>query len=179
MARKLRGLASSKRHCAASAKRWREREARRDAEPGRACADCCFFVPTAGGFAEDWGACSNPDSEQDACLMAPGQGCAAFAPQTAKPSYRQQEHGRVTHDRWVAEWALEWIFYQCGDCRFFVPLDGAFIEDWGLCSNPAAAKDGTLVFEHDGCGVHRRASTGWGGAVPRRSLQRRKPVDEK
>lgn len=178
MPRKLRGLTSSKRHCAACARRWRAREVRPDAELGKTCADCRFFVPTAGAFPEDWGVCANPDSGKDARLMAPGQGCAAFVMGTAEPTHSRRQDCRKTHDRWVAGRSLEWIFYQCGDCRFFVPLDGAFIEDWGVCSNPTAAKDGMLVFEHDGCGVHRRASTGWGGAVPRRSLQRSGPEDE-
>ncbi len=179
MPRKLRGLTSSKRHCTACANRWRAREDRPDAEPGKDCARCRFLVPTAGAFPEDWGVCANPDSGHDARVMAPGQGCVAFAAQTDPPLYEQPAQARRTHPRWASDLSDDEREDQCGDCRFFIPLDGAFALDWGVCSNPSAARDGSLVFEHDGCDQHVRAATGWGGAVPRRSLQRRGSAAER
>ena len=36
-------------------------------------------------------------------------------------------------------------------CPHFVPLVGAFSEDWGVCSNARSPRDGLATFEHDGC----------------------------
>ena len=177
MPRKPRGLASSRRHCAQCERRWTEATKRPPAPAMRSCAVCRYFVPSAGDFAEEWGACANPASSGDRRLKAGHEGCADFAAAAAagEPAYRQAAHFRTTHDRWGEAGTGNGTAptAQCGDCRYFIPLDGAFIEDWGVCSNRASALDGEVVLEHHGCAEHERAATGWGGATPRRSLERR------
>lgn len=49
-------------------------------------------------------------------------------------------------DRWGVE--------QCGQCRYWLPLDGSWGFDWGVCSNPASDFDAQARFEHDGCEHH-------------------------
>ncbi len=175
MPRKPRGLASSRRHCAQCERRWSEATKRSPAPAVRSCAACRYFVPSAGDFTEDWGACSNPVSPCDRRLMAGLEGCADFAAGADGPGYRQAAHFRTTNGRWSEARSANGSAptAQCGDCRYFIPLDGAFIEDWGVCSNKASELDGGVVLEHDGCAQHERAATGWGGATPRRSLERR------
>jgi len=56
---------------------------------------------------------------------------------------------------------------QCGGCRYFIPLTGTLIDDWGACSNPASVFDGSVMFEHLGCDVFSPARDDWGG--PHRS----------
>lgn len=45
----------------------------------------------------------------------------------------------------------EWYSMQCGGCRFWIALQGGIGRDWGACTNPEAAFDRQLRFEHDGC----------------------------
>jgi Protein of unknown function (DUF3027) len=45
----------------------------------------------------------------------------------------------------------EWYAEQCLFCRYWVPLIGAFADDYGACSNPRSPFDATVRFEHDGC----------------------------
>jgi hypothetical protein len=72
-------------------------------------------------------------------------------------------HARACGDRWFTHgnrrqgdpsYRDEWYAQQCLFCRFYVPLVGAFIEDWGVCSNATSAFDGRTMFEHDGCEHH-------------------------
>jgi len=56
---------------------------------------------------------------------------------------------------------------QCGGCRYFIPLTGTLIDDWGACSNPTSVFDGSVMFEHLGCDVFSQALDDWGG--PHRS----------
>jgi len=51
----------------------------------------------------------------------------------------------------------DWAWNQCGNCRFWIPLTGAWGLDWGACSNPDAPFDAQVRFEHDGCGHHQPA----------------------
>ena len=60
---------------------------------------------------------------------------------------------------------------QCGGCRYFIPLTGALIDDWGACSNPVSVFDGAVMFEHLGCDVFAQARDDWGG--PHRSYDHR------
>src|SRR5688572_14142106 len=55
----------------------------------------------------------------------------------------------------------EWRAQQCLFCRFFIPLVGAFIEDWGVCSNERSPCDGRAMFEHDGCEHHEEGDQFW------------------
>ncbi len=51
----------------------------------------------------------------------------------------------------------DWAAQQCLFCRYFIPLSGALVEDWGACSNPLSPFDGIVRFEHDGCDAFSRA----------------------
>src|SRR5207253_1078081 len=84
------------------------------------------------------------------------------------------EHFKECHHRWLQEsnrfrkWDTpeyrdEWAAEQCGACRYFIHLTGAFIADWGVCSNPSSPFDGTATLEHDGCDQFSLAQDGWGG----------------
>ena len=84
---------------------------------------------------------------------------------------RDFAHARACHERWIqrlnrdgdsAHYPDEWFGSQCGACRFFIPLTGALIEDWGACSNPQSPFDGRVMFEHDGCDAFDEASDAWG-----------------
>jgi hypothetical protein len=73
-----------------------------------------------------------------------------------------KDHGHFSacHSRWI-ERRRYWeersaededsALRQCGGCRFYVELVGAFHYDWGVCTNPNSAFDGRAMFEHDGC----------------------------
>ena len=45
----------------------------------------------------------------------------------------------------------EWLDEQCMFCRYYIPLAGAFAEDYGVCSNEHSPFDGIVRLEHDGC----------------------------
>lgn len=85
-----------------------------------------------------------------------------------------KKHANACHYRWSeklnrdvskAEYKEDWANEQCGGCRFYVPLTGAFITDWGVCSNEKSPCDGTVRLEHDGCDFYAEAADGWGLAV--------------
>jgi tetratricopeptide (TPR) repeat protein len=70
------------------------------------------------------------------------------------------EHFTRCHERWrekrnrnvdSEDYQDDWFDQQCLLCKFFIPLTGAFIEDYGACSNPQSEFDGIVRFEHDGC----------------------------
>jgi hypothetical protein len=69
-------------------------------------------------------------------------------------------HFRECHERWgkrlnrdmaAPEYQDEWYQQQCLFCRYFIPLSGAFRDDYGACSNTQSPCDGRVMFEHDGC----------------------------
>ena len=43
--------------------------------------------------------------------------------------------------------------WQCGGCRWMLALDG----DYGICANCESEFDGSIIFEHGGCGQHSEA----------------------
>jgi len=75
------------------------------------------------------------------------------------------KHFRETHWRWLIKYPLnhdrlspeydehkeEWVSEQCLTCQYYIKLSDRFQYDWGVCSNPASALDGRIMFEHDGC----------------------------
>jgi len=79
------------------------------------------------------------------------------------PGALQQEHLQECHARWIKNrnnyqegqspepLPDEWYNNQCGGCLYYIPLQGLFSADWGVCSNAASPCDGTARFEHDGC----------------------------
>lgn len=78
------------------------------------------------------------------------------------------EHFKTSHTRWMErrnrraespEYKDEWLSKQCLECRYYIPLIGAFTEDYGACSNSRSPFDGTVRFEHDGCEEFSRASS--------------------
>ena len=85
------------------------------------------------------------------------------------PLKNSAEHFRACHERWgaalnrrmeSADYQDAWYQEQCGVCIYWVPLDGAFGEDWGCCTCPASEFDGRARFEHDGC-EHHDAADEW------------------
>ena len=80
----------------------------------------------------------------------------------AEPEYLgdDETHGRACHSRWMErrnrkieqEYAnQDWYYEQCLRCRYFIPLTGYLVGDWGACSNAKSSFDGRVMFEHDGC----------------------------
>lgn len=81
-----------------------------------------------------------------------------------------REHVASCHERWLRrlnrdmtspEYRDEWYGEQCLFCRYYVPLRGAFTDDYGACTNPASPFDGTVRFEHDGCDHYSPADDHW------------------
>ena len=79
-------------------------------------------------------------------------------------------HRRETHARWIdkhnrsshnPEYKSEWGVQQCGGCRYYVPLSGVFVGDWGSCTNAFSNFDKQVMYEHDGCEAFAPASDGW------------------
>ncbi len=69
-------------------------------------------------------------------------------------------HLALCHKRWTASlnrdlddpgYKEEWLTQQCLCCIFYIPLTGAFKDDWGACTNELSPFDRQLMFEHDGC----------------------------
>ncbi len=80
--------------------------------------------------------------------------------------YKSRDHLRTTHERWAGQrnrlvesdgYEDEWYAEQCGSCRYWIPLSGAFGSDYGGCSNPLSPFDKHVMFEHDGCKEHEPA----------------------
>jgi hypothetical protein len=74
------------------------------------------------------------------------------------------------HKRWILRrnrreelpgFRDEWYKSQCLFCRFYIPLAGEFIDDWGVCSNPDSPFDRRVMFEHDGCNSQSPADEVW------------------
>ena len=55
-----------------------------------------------------------------------------------------EPYGKRSRD---TEWGPD---CSCG-CRYFLPLEGEFRYDWGVCVNPKSPRAGLLTFEHMGC----------------------------
>jgi len=79
-------------------------------------------------------------------------------------------HFRATHERWLqkvnrdtsrSDAPDEWFIKQCLSCAYYIPLVGAFAEDWGVCSNARSVQDGKATFEHDGCEHWEEAEEMW------------------
>jgi hypothetical protein len=47
----------------------------------------------------------------------------------------------------------DWVWHQCGVCRYYVALASRLGEDYGACCHADSPMDGRVVFEHDGCDV--------------------------
>lgn len=177
MARKFRGLVSSTRHAKKTGKRWFQKFDRPFVS-GNQCGDCKFFVPCNGAFPIEWGVCSNPSSVLDSLATIATYGCNHFEKIEELPLYLDMKHLDNTHNRWVIPYRESGISvdgeYQCGSCRYYVSLDGYFISDWGMCTNPLSAKDGKPMSEHDGCEHHVYCEQGWNGPMPRMHYVRKK-----
>lgn len=74
------------------------------------------------------------------------------------------------HQRWSSRlnrasddpaYSDSWVWEQCGECRFWMPLAGPLGQDWGVCANPASQFDQRAMFEHDGCEVFSEDPKGW------------------
>jgi hypothetical protein len=69
-------------------------------------------------------------------------------------------HFQSCHKRWTErrnrkqespDYKDEWYQEQCFACKFYVALVGAFVEDYGACTNENSPFDKQVMFEHDGC----------------------------
>lgn len=67
------------------------------------------------------------------------------------------------HKRWAkkrnrdidsSKYEEEWYMQQCFNCKYFIPLTGIFVDDYGACTNEKSNFDKTVMFEHDGCEFH-------------------------
>jgi hypothetical protein len=68
-------------------RRWRQRRHRRQEDPGyqeewwgQQCGHCRFWIPLSGVLGSDYGACTNPASPFDGCIMFEHDGCEFFQP---------------------------------------------------------------------------------------------------
>ena len=75
------------RHWQATHERWLDRRHRKQEAPdyqdvwqAQQCGACTFWVPLAGSWGLDWGACSNPRSPLDGRVQFEHDGCAEFRP---------------------------------------------------------------------------------------------------
>ena len=87
-----------------------------------------------------------------------------------KSLVEEKGHFTETHARWLQYMNHEidrdnapddWFAKQCLHCAYFVPLVGAFAEDWGVCSHRDSPRDGRATFEHDGCDVWEEVEEPW------------------
>ena len=87
-----------------------------------------------------------------------------------KSLVESMEHFRICHARWMKErhrrvedidYPETWYRQQCMFCKFFIPLSGVFMDDYGACSNPDAPFDKRVMFEHDGCEAFAEAEVWW------------------
>jgi hypothetical protein len=83
-----------------------------------------------------------------------------------QPLLHDEQHAEDCHVRWMPRrnrkmeapnYDPTWASEQCLFCRYFIPLTGALIEDWGACSNSLSVFDAIVRFEHDGCEQFTRA----------------------
>lgn len=162
-----RGLTSSRRHCARSARRWARGQEPHHGEQG--CEACAAFVPSTGAFPQDWGACCG-DSPLCGAAVSPRHMCSGFE-EGPGPTLDSMHQRLLAVSSYESEPRIA-PELQCGGCRYYVPLDAPLLDDWGLCSHPASSRDGQAVFEHEGCVAFTHNTLGWGGATPRRSLER-------
>ncbi len=162
-----RGITSSKRWCAKSARRWSERLDKGESQ--QRCDDCRFWVPTTGAFDPPWGACARESSDFLAQAVPDSHGCEQF--ESGLPLYlaRDKMKPSALHSR---EKLATQPAKQCGTCRFFVRLDGTFVLDWGVCAKSTSPLDGFAAFEHEGCFVHEEAIGGWSSVNPVASIER-------
>ncbi|MFU8806736.1 MAG: DUF3027 domain-containing protein [Bradymonadaceae bacterium] len=81
-----------------------------------------------------------------------------------------KNHFTRTTERWVQNLNRNlstmnvpehWWEDQCYCCLYYIRLCGAFIHDWGVCTNPASPFDGRVMFEHDGCDAFVYADEQW------------------
>jgi hypothetical protein len=54
----------------------------------------------------------------------------------------------------------------CGNCGFFLPLDGSLRGSFGACANQYSPADGTVVSVEFGCGGHSETEVRAGSPVP-------------
>ncbi len=173
MNRGRRGVTSNTRYCAKALARW---EHQLTGLHDGGCRKCKFFVPSTGKFSIDVGVCANRSSPRHALATTEAYGCEARADSGERRPYEERAFFEKVHEEWVKlrphpdGWAAD----QCGACCFFIVLDGAFMEDWGMCSNPDSQCDARAMFEHEGCEAFVRNTLGWGGATPRRHFERQR-----
>jgi len=181
MKKKGRGLTSSKRHCKKCHRRWLAIQNSKYVKKKKldiSCVTCQFFILTCGAFEEIlWGVCSCANSKWDGLACYQYNGCSYHKKQNSEDElYYNEDHVDETHCRWserrnkYGDSSIE----QCGFCRYFICLEGKFIEDWGICSNRLSYRDGMAQFEHDGCEYIEINVLGFGGVCPRIHIEREK-----
>ncbi|MCQ3929934.1 MAG: hypothetical protein DPW16_05710 [Chloroflexi bacterium] len=183
MAKKLRGLTSNKRHGKKTHRRWRLKFGLLPIVYGPTCTNCRFFVAAVGVFPVEWGVCANPVAERDGLLTVADYGCRDFEMINGKAIFEEMKLVHDTHERWAERELIKCLdengdnWNQCLFCRFYIPLEGHFIDDWGLCTHPESPHDGTAKFEHEGCEYCTRCVHSGGGPTPRAHLLRLQKKD--
>jgi hypothetical protein len=83
-----------------------------------------------------------------------------------------KQHFKDCHKRWIERlnrnmddpnYKEEWTHQQCFSCKYFVPLIGRFMDDYGACTNAGSPLDGRVMFEHDGCDQYIEDADYWSG----------------
>ncbi len=69
--------ANDQSHREATARRWGARSTTDDWSPDQ-CGRCAYWVPLAGRWGLDWGACSNQQSPHDGKVTSEPERCHAF-----------------------------------------------------------------------------------------------------
>ncbi|MCA1594853.1 MAG: DUF3027 domain-containing protein [Chloroflexi bacterium] len=88
---------------------------------------------------------------------------------SGEPLVLDGKHAHECHVRWVKGYTRNgparseeeedrWHNEQCGQCRYYVPLEGALSSDWGACTNAKSMFDGRVMFEHNGCDQYSGAN---------------------
>lgn len=86
--------------------------------------------------------------------------------------YNDEKHWLECHLRWqknVNRWPdgydlpegevvpENWLYQQCGECKYYIRLIGNYGSSWGACTNVDSEFDCQVKYEHDGCDNHKPA----------------------
>jgi Protein of unknown function (DUF3027) len=74
------GLVNDHQHRHATHQRWVKQRNRQPELEGPQCGMCRFWVPLAGPWGADWGACTNPASPRDGRAQFEHDGCHQHQP---------------------------------------------------------------------------------------------------
>lgn len=80
-----KNLRNDKEHANLCHDRWMERRNRKQEDPNykndwysEQCGGCIYFIPLMGELSDDYGACSNPQSDFDGVIRFEHDGCEQY-----------------------------------------------------------------------------------------------------